>query len=134
MTDPNSVKLDQIIKVLGSDCTLSQATVELFQSVIKQLNSDAELLEVEDNAAISHYSILSTPGIVLNEELVLFGRVPTRIEIVAWLSPGVNSSQIDTTDDAGKVSVVDRVDLQDEPELKHLCYGSGKSKVNHNKN
>ena len=40
--------------------------------------------------AIMAYPILSTPGLVINEQLKTSGRLPRKEEIVAWLKEAVN--------------------------------------------
>ena len=46
----------------------------------------AEIEEVTDYAAIMQYQVLSTPGLVVNEQLVSAGRIPAEREISAWLT------------------------------------------------
>jgi hypothetical protein len=41
---------------------------------------------VTDYAAIMQYPILSTPGLVVNEQVVCSGRVPREAEITTWLT------------------------------------------------
>ncbi len=65
------------IKVLGSGCinciTLEKRTSE----AIKKLGIKAEIEKVTDFRQIASYGILRTPGIVIDEKIVIQGRVPT---------------------------------------------------------
>ncbi|MEI7907116.1 MAG: thioredoxin family protein [Bacteroidota bacterium] len=66
-----------IIKVLGSGCanckTLEQRTIE----AMKQMNITAAVEKVTDYQQIASYGIMRTPGLVLDNKIVVQGRVPT---------------------------------------------------------
>jgi hypothetical protein len=49
--------------------------------VVKELGIDASIEEVKDMMKIVQYPILTTPALVINEELVCAGRVPTKAEV-----------------------------------------------------
>jgi len=70
-----------IIKVLGTGCakckTLEKETIE----AVKELNIDAQVVKEEDIVKIMGYGIMRTPGLVIDEKVVLSGRVPTIKEI-----------------------------------------------------
>lgn len=65
-----------IIKVLGSGCmnckTLEKRTIEALQ----ELNMEAVVEKVEDFEKIASYGIMHTPGLVINEKVVISGSVP----------------------------------------------------------
>jgi small redox-active disulfide protein 2 len=69
------------IKVLGPGCrncvTLERVTREAAES----LGIDVEVEKVTDGAAIVGYGVLSTPGLVVDGEVVLHGRVPTPTQV-----------------------------------------------------
>ena len=56
------------------------------REVVKELGIDASLEHVRDVKKIIEYPILHTPGLVLNEELVCSGRVPTKAEITQFVT------------------------------------------------
>jgi len=77
------------IKVLGAGCAKCKATLALFQRVIAAEGYDARLSKVEDMAEIMSHGIMSTPGIMVDGEMKLVGRVPGRDQIREWLAePG----------------------------------------------
>ena len=45
------------------------------------MNLEPTIEKVEDVRAIASYGILRTPGLVINDEVVAYGRVPTVEEI-----------------------------------------------------
>lgn len=65
------------IKVLGAGCmnckTLEQRTVE----ALKKLNLEASVEKVTDFQQIASYGILRTPGLVVENKVIIQGRVPT---------------------------------------------------------
>lgn len=73
------------IIVLGPGCqncrTLERRTLE----AVSTLGVDAQVEKVEDYATIAAYGVMRTPGLVIDEQLVVSGRVPTRDEIVALI-------------------------------------------------
>ena len=69
------------IKILGTGCARCQQLEKTTKEVVKELGIDATLEEVKDINKIVEYAILTTPGLVINEELVCAGRVPTKAEL-----------------------------------------------------
>ena len=74
------------IKVLGPGCANCQRLETLTKAVISEMAMDAEVIKVTDYADIMKYPILSTPGLVVNEKVVVSGRVPTKAEITTFLA------------------------------------------------
>jgi small redox-active disulfide protein 2 len=64
------------IKVLGSGCinckTLEKRTIEALQD----LKMEAVIEKVEDYQKIASYGIMRTPGLVIEEKVVVAGFVP----------------------------------------------------------
>lgn len=78
-----------IIKVLGTGCakckTLEKATLD----AVKELNIDAQVVKEEDIVKIMGYGIMRTPGLVIDEKVVLSGHVPSIKEIKELISKEV---------------------------------------------
>ena len=53
---------------------------------MKELGIDAVIEEVKDINKIVEYAVLTTPGLVVNEELVSAGRVPNKAEITQLIA------------------------------------------------
>ena len=75
------------IKVLGSGCA---NCVRLEANVKEALAAtgitDATVEEVTDYAEIAAYGIMSTPGLVVNEHVLVSGRVPATDEVATLLA------------------------------------------------
>jgi small redox-active disulfide protein 2 len=74
------------IKILGPGCARCHQLEQTAKEVVKELKIDASIEEVKDIKKIIEYPILATPGLVVNEELVCSGRVPTKAEVTQFIN------------------------------------------------
>ena len=74
------------IKILGSGCARCAQLEKTTREVVKELGIDASIEEVKDMMKIVQYPILTTPGLVIDEELVCAGRVPTKAELTQLIA------------------------------------------------
>lgn len=81
------------IKILGTGCAKCAQTTLLVEEIVKENNIDAEVIKVEDIMEIMKYNILSTPAIVINEEVKVKGRVPSKQELKDLLLGGLDILQ-----------------------------------------
>jgi small redox-active disulfide protein 2 len=75
-----------IIKVLGSGCTNCQKLETATRAALVELGLDAELEHVTDPGEIASYGVMRTPALVVDDEVVLSGRVPTISTVTALLA------------------------------------------------
>lgn len=73
------------IKILGGGCANCKRLEAKTRKIAQDLKIEAEFIKVTDHADIMAYPILSTPGLVINEDVVSSGRIPTEKEIADWL-------------------------------------------------
>ncbi len=77
--------MSKIIKILGTGCPKCKSTIALVTEVVDENNIDAQIIKVEDIMEIMQYNVLSTPVVVVDEEIKIKGRVPQKEEIVELL-------------------------------------------------
>jgi len=74
------------IKILGIGCPKCHETEKRVKEVVRELNANATIEHVTDIKKIMEYPVLTTPGLVIEEELVFSGRVPTKEEIKKFIT------------------------------------------------
>jgi len=74
-----------VIKILGSGCSNCAKLEALASQASEQLGLNAEIVKVTDVAEIMGYGVMSTPALVVDEELKFAGRVPSLDEVVSIL-------------------------------------------------
>lgn len=78
------------IKILGTGCPKCKRLEQLAREALEQSGlEEATITKVTDINAIMAYPIMSTPGLVINEQVKSSGRLPRVEEIVAWLKESV---------------------------------------------
>ena len=74
------------IKILGTGCPKCKRLEQLARQALEEADVDeATVTKVTDMDGILAYPIVSTPGLVINEELKSSGRLPRKEEIIVWL-------------------------------------------------
>ena len=66
-----------IVKVLGKGCKNCQKLGEIVAVAAKELNVNVTIEKVTDINEIADYGVLRTPALVINETVVLQGKLPT---------------------------------------------------------
>ncbi len=74
-----------VIKVLGSGCRNCKKLLENVNEAVESLKLNAEVEYVTDFAEISKYNILKTPGLIFDEKIVSYGKVPSKEEVTVLL-------------------------------------------------
>ena len=65
-----------IIKVLGPGCTSCVALERVTREAVAALGLDASVEKIEDYPTIMGYGVMSTPALVVDEQVLFSGRVP----------------------------------------------------------
>ena len=77
--------MSKAIKILGPGCPKCKTTAALVAEVVNENNFDATIEKVEDIMEIMKYNVLSTPVLVIDEDIKIKGRVPSKKEIIELL-------------------------------------------------
>lgn len=72
------------IKILGFGCTNCQALEDNTRRAVSELGIPARIDSLTEVPAIMAYGVMRTPGLVVDEQVVVAGRVPSAEEI-KWL-------------------------------------------------
>ncbi len=73
------------IKILGTGCPNCITLEKRVRKVIEENSIEANITLVKDIIDIMAYKIMSTPALVVDEEVVVKGRVPKNDEILRIL-------------------------------------------------
>jgi small redox-active disulfide protein 2 len=74
------------IKILGTGCSKCKTLEEVTRKVVKDNGINATITKVEDIVEIMKYKIMVTPALVVNEKVVVKGRIPSVDEILQFLT------------------------------------------------
>ncbi|HEY9168184.1 MAG TPA: thioredoxin family protein [Lutibacter sp.] len=85
------------IKILGTGCPKCKQTTAAVQEVVAENNIDTTIEKVEDIMEIMKYNVMSTPALVINGELKIRGRVPSKAEITALLVDNLSIKDIESS-------------------------------------
>ncbi|RLD79184.1 MAG: thioredoxin family protein [Bacteroidetes bacterium] len=69
------------IKILGTGCPKCKALEKVTREVVSETGIDADVSKVEDIMDIMGYGVMTTPALVIDEKVVIKGRVPSAKEI-----------------------------------------------------
>jgi small redox-active disulfide protein 2 len=78
-----------IIKILGSGCANCVRLEANTKQALSTLGLDATVEKVTDFGDIASYGVMKTPGLVVDEQVLVSGRVPDAKEIATLLAPSV---------------------------------------------
>lgn len=77
----------KVIKVLGTGCAKCNSTMDRIKQVADELAEPVNVIAVHDVDKILAYGVMSTPAVVIEEEVVYSGSVPSVETIKDWFSP-----------------------------------------------
>ncbi len=73
------------VKILGMGCARCNRLEKLVHDVVTERGINATITKVTQQRDILSYPILGLPGLVIDEEVKVFGRIPAKSELVEWL-------------------------------------------------
>ncbi len=76
----------KVFKVLGSGCANCVNTAKLIEKIAADQGIDVLVEKVTDLETIMNYGVMSTPGVVMDEDVVHAGGIPSSESVINWLS------------------------------------------------
>ena len=80
------------VKILGTGCPNCKRLEALSREVAETLALEADFVKVTDISEIMGYGVLTTPGLVINEKVVSYGRIPSPTEVSGWLNDALEAA------------------------------------------
>jgi small redox-active disulfide protein 2 len=74
------------IKILGPGCPNCKTLDKLTREVVEKNGINATITKVEDIMEIMKYGVMSTPALIVDEKVMIKGRVPSSDEIKQLLT------------------------------------------------
>ena len=74
------------IKVYGPGCSTCKKTLNVVEAAVNAAGIDATVTKVTEFQEIARLGIISTPTVVIDNEIKCTGRVPKPAEVEAWIS------------------------------------------------
>ena len=74
------------IKILGSGCANCAALERRTREALADLHLSADISKVTDYGDIAGYGVMRTPALVVDEQVLLAGRVPDRATVTGLLT------------------------------------------------
>jgi len=73
------------IKVLGPGCANCKRLEQLVRQVVENMGIEANIVKVTDFNEIVNLGVLQTPGLIIEDNVVSSGRVPSLGEVEKWV-------------------------------------------------
>lgn len=74
-----------LIKILGSGCAKCHRLEQLSREAVAELGIEATFEHVKEMDKIIAYPIMTTPALVVDDEVKVSGRIPSKDELLGWL-------------------------------------------------
>ncbi|MCD4806604.1 MAG: thioredoxin family protein [Methanococcoides sp.] len=73
------------IEILGSGCAKCNKLKELVEKIVNENGINAEITKVEDITKILDYGVMITPGLVVDGDVKIAGKIPSEDKVKEWL-------------------------------------------------
>ena len=73
------------IEILGTGCPKCKKLNELAEEAINDLGVSAEIIKVTDINKIIDYGVMVTPALVIDGNIKVTGKIPSKQEITDWI-------------------------------------------------
>jgi small redox-active disulfide protein 2 len=73
------------IKVLGPGCAKCKDAEKVVLEAVKESGVAATVEKISDFQQIASFGVFSTPAVVIDGEIKVVGKVPSKSEVLSWL-------------------------------------------------
>jgi small redox-active disulfide protein 2 len=73
------------IEILGTGCPKCKKLNELVEEAINELGVSTEIIKVTDINKIIDYGVMVTPALVVDGDVKVAGKIPSKEEIKRWI-------------------------------------------------
>lgn len=74
------------IKILGSGCSNCEKLYEVTRQALADLGLGAQMEKITDYQQMARYGVMATPALVIDERVVVMGKVPKAAEVISLLT------------------------------------------------
>jgi small redox-active disulfide protein 2 len=74
------------IKILGTGCVKCNHLEAATRTAVSELGLDVEIEKVTDPGEIVSWGVMSTPALVIDDEVVMVGKVPSAADVKKLLA------------------------------------------------
>ncbi len=78
------------IKVLGPGCVNCEKLFKLCNEVVSENNLQAKIEKIVEPNKFLDYGIMLTPALIVNNKVLLQGKIPTKATLVHWFENLIN--------------------------------------------
>lgn len=81
------------IKILGTGCPNCKRLEKATRDALDEMGVEATLTKVTDMVDILSYNIPATPGLVIDEKVVSYGRIPQKAELTSMIATALSAEE-----------------------------------------
>jgi small redox-active disulfide protein 2 len=81
------------IKILGTGCPNCKRLEQRTRQVLDEMNLEATVTKVTAMTDILSYNVPATPGLVIDGQVVSYGRVPARAELTSLIATALAADE-----------------------------------------
>jgi len=81
------------VKILGTGCPNCKRLEKVAREALTEMGVEATVTKVTDMVDILTYNIPATPGLVIDEKVVSYGRIPTKAEATSLIATALAEAE-----------------------------------------
>ena len=81
------------VKILGTGCPNCKRLEKIARQALAEMGVEATVTKVTDMVDILAYNIPATPGLVIDEKVVSYGRIPTKAETTSLIATALSETE-----------------------------------------